>query len=298
MRKILVIIYFGITLYSVTAQSSLNTTQWERFPVAQNPAYAGYYEALSLGFLHRSQWTGIDGGPTQNILELQSPLKNPSAAIGINYLNESINTVNRNRFMISYAYRIIHGSNLLSFGLGLGANLQSTDMLKIEDIEDPAFTADKNSSFVPNASVGLVYKTPVFHAGLSISEPFAYKAKEGSFELDFGGIMYKATAGGDLNLTSDIRLQPSAYLRMSTALFQVAVEAKAAFKNMLIGGLGWRQEEAIYMLLGYNINNQFSAMYSYDYNIGAIGSYSKGSHELSLIYRFGYTVNASSPIDF
>jgi hypothetical protein len=62
--------------------------------------------------------------------------------------------------------------------------------------------------------------------------------------------------------------------------------------------LGYRVGEALIILLGYNLNRQFSLGYSYDMNIGELSKNTSGSHEINVQYKFGYRVNASNPRDF
>ena len=69
---------------------------------------------------------------------------------------------------------------------------------------------------------------------------------------------------------------------------------KAAYK----AGLGYRQKEAVMLLLGYNLNHQVAVGYSYDLTVGELKDYSSGSHEIQLQYKFGYKVNASNSYKF
>jgi hypothetical protein len=72
----------------------------------------------------------------------------------------------------------------------------------------------------------------------------------------------------------------------------------AEYAGMYSGGLGYRLNEAVNVLLGYKINRQLKAGYAFDISIGDVGQYAKGSHEIFLRYIFGYKVNASNPRNF
>ena len=58
------------------AQQLPQFTQYMFNTVSINPAYAGSRETLSIVGLHRSQWVGLEGGPTTQTLSLHSPLIN------------------------------------------------------------------------------------------------------------------------------------------------------------------------------------------------------------------------------
>ncbi|HBH47961.1 MAG TPA: hypothetical protein DDX98_04945, partial [Bacteroidales bacterium] len=67
--------------------------------------------------------------------------------------------------------------------------------------------------------------------------------------------------------------------------------------SFVLGG-GYRLNEGIIANAEYHMNQQFSIGYSYDYSLGDIGAFSSGSHELGLLYYFGYKLNTISPRDF
>jgi hypothetical protein len=62
-----------------------------------------------------------------------------------------------------------------------------------------------------------------------------------------------------------------------------------------IGG-SWRTTENVAVgILQLQLNPQIMFGYSYDYPVGALSNYSKGSHEVVLRYEFGYKVTAANP---
>ena len=71
------------------------------------------------------------------------------------------------------------------------------------------------------------------------------------------------------------------------------------YKSAYKAGLGFRLHDAIIMVVGYQLNRQFSLAYSYDLTVAReLNDYSSGSHEINLNYKFGYKVNASNPRGF
>jgi type IX secretion system PorP/SprF family membrane protein len=110
---------------------------------------------------------------------------------------------------------------------------------------------------------------------------------------------YFYTAGGKIDISGDIYIEPSAMLILSTVFKPEATfNCNGVFRDSYKGGVGYRTHDAIIILIGYNLNRQFSLAYTYDINIGELSNYTSGSHEIGLQYKFGYTVNASSPRHF
>ena len=65
--------------------------------------------------------------------------------------------------------------------------------------------------------------------------------------------------------------------------------------NMLINDIFWigasyRSDDAIVVLLEYQISRKFRFGYSYDYTLGELGNYNSGSHEIMIGYDFGFAV--------
>jgi hypothetical protein len=63
-------------------------------------------------------------------------------------------------------------------------------------------------------------------------------------------------------------------------------------------GVSYRSSRSIAGLLQFSINNQFRIAYTYDFDIGEIGKYSNGSHEVMLRYEFKYEVEVVNPLIF
>lgn len=306
MKKLIPIIFlFLVTgLSPVVGQSNGDLTQWNRYLLNQNPAYAGYYNVLTAGVAHRSQWVGLSGAPTTQLFELQAPLKKPGVALGLTYNHYTIGRFTQNDVMLNYAYRIQTRDYSLSLGLALGFTVGTREFADLEDNAlDPAFSDEGKSYFLPNAGFGVVYTTKTFHAGIAIPRLLGQKtAADGSISsgFDVGSMMIRATGSADVDITRDIILTPNLLVKYGIGwLFQATVGVDATLRETFSAGLGYRTSEAIYLKLGYYINRQFSAMYSFDFlNLGKVGENLGGSHEIGIVYHFGYTVVSSSPRDF
>jgi hypothetical protein len=66
----------------------------------------------------------------------------------------------------------------------------------------------------------------------------------------------------------------------------VGVNANAVIMDKLYAGLGYRNQDAMSIMLGYQIMPSLRASYSYDLTTSSLSAYSSGSHELFLTYCF------------
>lgn len=284
-------------------QKSYTVSQWQRNLLAINPSYAGFNEYLVVSALHRSQWVGMEGAPTLQNLEVHSALKNDEIALGATLYHEKIGSGNYTDVFLNYAYRINLSTAKLAFGLKLGFTSAKRDIIKLRDNEnDPAFDMENSSWLLPNFGVGLSYYNEKLFAGFSIPEFLGRKSNSNGktqIEHNFKNYIYRISGGYNYQLNNDFIIQPVLLIDYSIPTgFQLNINVNGTYKRSFLGGLGFRSGEAIIIQFGYKINNQFSGLYSYDFNIGEIRGYSNGSHEIGLVYHFGYQVIASDPRDF
>ena len=296
---------FAFAVGTVNAQDSYTSSQWSRYKTTQNVAYAGYYDYLTAGLLHKSQWVGWENAPTWQELEIQSPLKNASNAISMTYSMENFPTRNKTqKIKAGYTYIIKMSSFKTAFGLGLGVNYRTNNVLATRDVGDPAFADEKMSYIIPQAAFGVAFYNEKFHAGLSVPEFFGIAADEnGDYtpDMSFSDLLFKITGGYNYNLQlggTEAALSSDMMLLYSQSFFQIDINTIATINNSIIAGLGYRLEDAAYIVLGYKINRQFSVAYSYDYNYGLKEYSVTGSHVIGLVYDLNYIVKTANPRPF
>ncbi len=299
---LLLLVFFSL---GISAQDSeiIVTSQMDRNLVYINPAYTGFFETTVFSVLHRSSWIGFGkkgtpGRMLQNA-EFHNPLKNQSIALGGLFRHEVRGGQTRSEAFANYSHRIILGNqDRLAFGIKLGASFVSLDQDLILESDfglDPAFAGFENK-IIPNAGVGIAYYGNNYYGGLSI--PYLLN---NDLKPEMSGYFYLLSGGATLELNEYLLFMPNAVLAYSPSSnlnYQAVLNLK--YRDMLLAGVGYRANEAIIFNIGYSINYQFSLNYSYDLSIGPLSTYtnSKGSHEVSLLYYFGYKVNTVSPIDF
>ena len=91
---------------SSNAQQDPQYTQYMYNMNVINPAYAGTTEGLSLGVLYRSQWAGLDGGPTTFTFAGHAPV-GKRVGLGVSIIADEIGPVKETNAYVDFSYTIL-----------------------------------------------------------------------------------------------------------------------------------------------------------------------------------------------
>jgi type IX secretion system PorP/SprF family membrane protein len=271
-----------------------------------NPAYAGSREALSATLSYRMQWMGIENAPQLQTVSIHTPMKNDKVALGLYGRFMQYGISNSSSIYAIYAYHIKLGTGKLSFGLKAGVDMSNTNYngLKEIDTSDPVLPANGKLSFVfPNAGAGIYYFSKNIFAGASVPSFLFYKST-GSESTQayhsFSEYDIILSAGGLITFSPGFKFKPSALLDLSLydadKINQLDLNGNFIIADLLWIGGSWRTTEQVVVgHLQVNIGQQLMLGFSYDFPVGRMVSYSKGSSEIVLRYEFGSRVSASNP---
>lgn len=302
MRYLLHIAFLFVFCLALNGQIMPAISLFSDMPIQYNPASTGSKDALAVGIKFRKHWTGIEGAPSTQVFSAHAPLRNPRVAMGLLLENENIGATNYTGIFLNYSYKIPVLTGKLSFGIKGGITAGSQSSILLRDGIDRAFNENNNQFIVPNFGFGTYYYEKSYWAGFSIPRFFGFESKEsGQYQMvhDVSRYEYFITGGGIVNIKSDITVEPSALIVLSSVLKpEFTINCIGAYRETFRGGVGFRSSDAIIIHLGYNMNRQLTLIYSYDINIGKMSTYTSGSHEVNMQYKFGYTVNTSSPRHF
>src|SRR5665648_89162 len=270
-----------------------------------NPAYAGSRGVLS-GFLsYRMQWMGTKGSPVIQSVSLHTPTKNDKVALGIVAQFMQFGFTRSTSIYANYAYHIKVGKGKLSFGLKGGADLSNTDYsgILLTNSGDPVFSGNDKPYVLPNVGAGLYYFSDKLFAGFSVPSFLSYrKTGTGSVQAfhSFNEYDLVFSAGGLITFTQFFKFKPSMLidysLQNTKKLSQLDISGNIILADLIWFGGSWRtSEEVVVGILQVQLNPQLMFGFSYDYPVGRMHSYSKGSSEFTLRYDFGYKVSAANP---
>jgi type IX secretion system PorP/SprF family membrane protein len=205
----------------------------------------------------------------------------------------------------SYAYNIRAGNGKLSFGLKGGFDISNTVYPKdnfLTNPGDPVFVNDK-PYFLPNIGAGMYYFSDKLFAGLSIPSFLSYKKTgTGSIQAYHSFSEYDIifSAGGLLRFSPVLKFKPSILidysLQNTKKLTQLDINGNFILRDLLWLGASWRiSEQVLVGIVQVQIDPQLMFGFSYDYPVGRMNSYSKGSIEFVLRYEFGSKISAANP---
>lgn len=270
-----------------------------------NPAYTGSREALSAFLSYRMQWMGTKGSPVIQSVSLHSPMKNDKVALGIMAQFMQFGFTKSTSIYASYAYHIRLGEGKLSFGLKGGADLSNTDYtgILLTNSGDPVFSSNDKPYVLPNVGAGVYYFSNKLFAGVSVPQFLSYrKTGTGSVQAyhSFNEYDLIFSGGGLITFSQFFKFKPSVLidysLQSTKKLTQFDINGNFILGDLLWLGGSWRTTEQVAVgILQVQLNPQFMFGFSYDYPVGRMNSYSKGSSEFILRYEFGYKVSAANP---
>ncbi len=290
-----------VVAIALKAQSVNQPSQFYRNMIYINPSYVGVKGTAVASLMHRTNWVGFNGAVSYQNFEVHSPLKKKSVAIGVQARHEKVGATNSTELFFNYGHRIRMGDANMALGVKGGMQSKSVEEISLRADADPAFEENK-SELRPNFGFGASYYSRNYFVGVAIPELLSYlSGSDGNSDMEFDmqEFSYILSAGGKVALNEGFVFEPAGMLVYSPLLKpSYTFVLNSTYKNMFTGGVGYRANEAILFNAGYQLNSQMSIMYSYDYNIGLIGAYSKGSHEVGLLLYLGYEVKAGNPRDF
>ena len=297
MKKIIILIFIAFTAYSSNAQQDAMFTHYMYNTLAVNPAYAGSRDALTITGLHRSQWVGFDGAPTTQTLTLHTPILNQNTGLGLSFINDKIGPTNTTSFYADFSYKIkLTKKANLAFGLKGGLNMMTHNLtdLSLDTQNDPAFINDVQSKLLPNFGFGMYYFTERFYAGVSIPKllenNFDLNSTSGTTNLASEKRHYFLIAGSVFDLNEEIKFKPTAFVKLTNgAPIEGDITGSFIFNDKFWLGAMFRTGDAVGILAGINITDQFSLGYSFDWSYAnTTFRYNGGSHEIMLRYDFIY----------
>lgn len=261
-----------------------------------NPALTGTSENTQAFLSHRSQFTGLNGGPQTSYLSLDGPTLSKKFGIGFTALNDVTSILARTNFMVNYAYSLKLG-NTSSLRFGLAAGVQNNridfDKAQVVDQNDQILYGPRQSQSVFNADFGLALTLNKFQFGFAVPQLLN---NEPVFTTNTGEDLIYSTKR---HIRSTLKYEfsfgengenvfyPLVMIRaVKGAPIQYDINAVVDFKKRAWFGVTYHSNYAIAVSAGLRLDN-FSIGYAHDFVLAKVANYSKRSSEIVLSYRFG-----------
>ncbi len=304
---------------SVRAQQKPQYTQYVLNNYLLNPALSGIenYTDVKLGY--RQQWTGLEGAPKTsfvtahwalgdqylwtNPLSFDGDGQNPQShnyqqnytsspahhGMGVSAVSDKAGQWSALSFNLSYAYHLQLNNQLnLSAGIAAGVTRIGIDVnaLQLENPVDPALRNSVESQLKPDLSAGLWLYGAAFFSGFSVQQLLPQRLAFTGDENDDTGKRvphFFLTTGYKLYLMDELHLMPSALIKwVHHTPVSLDLSLKLGFKDKLWLGGGYRKNDALSLMAGFNISHLINLTYAYDFTTSQLNQASNGSHELVL----------------
>ncbi|WP_298472646.1 type IX secretion system membrane protein PorP/SprF [uncultured Maribacter sp.] len=298
MKKIYITLLLTLTsIGGLIAQQDAQYTQYMYNTMSVNPAYAGSRGVFSITGLHRSQWVGLDGAPTTQTLNFNTPVSK-RVGVGLSIVNDEIgNGTNQDTYFDAiFSYTIpTSDTGKLSFGLKAGGHLLNIDFNKLRNYNpalNPAGYQDIDRKFSPNFGAGIYYHTDKFYAGLSVPNFLKTEHFDSSGQSTTGLAQERLNlyfiTGYVFDLNPDLKFKPTVLLKgVQGAPLQVDLSANFMLHNKFTLGAAYRWDAALSALFGFQISDQFMVGLAYDKETTELGNtaFNDGSFEIMLRYE-------------
>jgi type IX secretion system PorP/SprF family membrane protein len=301
--KTSVFVILLVLLFAVqsTAQQKAQFTQYMFNGLVINPAYAGADEALSLTFIQRKQWAGIQNSPSTQSLLAHTLFKKKQTGLGFILINDKLGVHKNLNVLANYAYHLKVGEkSYLSMGVQAGLHNRKSDYasLMANSGTDPKLynAAISNTSF--DFGMGLYYRSPRLHVGISAPEliPETITLND-TLSIQLSKVNYFLFTKYLFVVNENINVEPSVLIKyLSGVPVSFDLNMNMIYRKVVTFGLSYRKSESIDFMLKGQITPQLQFGYSYDHSIGRVSNVSNGSHELMIQYIFKYVErNVTSP---
>jgi type IX secretion system PorP/SprF family membrane protein len=270
-----------------------------------NPAFAGCHDALSATILYRNQWVGFDDSPKKQMLSIHTPIKNNRIGIGALVENYTIGIFKKTSLIGNYAFRMELQKGILAMGLGFGVvvNQIAWDELRVTDPNDVYLINSPVTAYLPALSAGTYYYTKKFFIGFSlplfVGQQLGGSSSENKTTYNFSSANYFLSGGYVFNISPNVKFLPSMLVKYySDNVMQIDYNAQLNISDRIWFGAGYRSKNMLVAMLKCNISSQIQVAYSYNFDVGLLGRYRNGSHEVVLNYTFRYLRNVIGPRNF
>lgn len=299
MKKIALLLLFALLIVDV-AKASQNPlySQFMTNPFVINPALAGTYPYYQINLNSRLQWVGMTDAPMTNVISMHGPMVSQPMGLGGYFMHDVTGPTSNTSFNASYAYNYSIAEDLkISMGLTLGIKQYKIDGLQVLNPDDPFYQSGQVlSKLAPDAAFGVYVYSSIYHGGIAITQLFGNKLKFGADSIPGDSRLNQhifVHGGYKYLINREMSVEPTLILRKVKATpLQIDFNCRFWYgarqwnNNKLWGGVSYRSQDAISILVGVLYQRKIEFGYSYDIGINKFRSNHGGSHEISIGFKF------------
>ena len=274
------------------------------YKLGVNPGFAGANGKISGLILNRYQWVGFEGAPKTLVFSAEAAVEafGSPGGVGLNVVSDQLGFEKNTQINANYAYRKRFGIGDIGFGLSFGLYNKSIngewevpeDNLGIytQPGSDPAIPQGEVSQMAFDAGFGLYLSANRYYLGASVSHLNQASIKFSDLASAYLVRHYYFMGGYNIKLSDPLfELRPSFLFKSDIASWQLDLNVNIVFDERFWGGISYRMQDAIALLLGMEMENGLQFGYSFDLVTSAIGRYGYGSHEIFVSYSLDLEKN-------
>jgi len=301
MKKTVAFLYLIILVnFAVFAQQDPQYTNNMYYKLGVNPGYAGAENAISGLLLNRYQWVGYGGGePKTLVFSVDAAINafGSPGGIGINIVSDQWGYYDNMWINLNYSYKVTTSLGTLGLGISPGfynfninpSNgwVSSDDVLNSTDggAGDNSIPQQESSQLAFDIGFGAYLYTNKYYLGVSVSHLNQAAVKYDDLASDYLVRHYYLMGGYNIKLTDPLfELRPSFLFKSDVASWQLDLNTNIVYDNKFWGGLSYRVQDAIALLLGVELFNGLRLGYSFDLVTSALKRNSFSSHEFFISY--------------
>jgi type IX secretion system PorP/SprF family membrane protein len=299
--KLLALSLFAtFTATTVVAQQDKIITHFMFDKMSLNPGSTGIDKGICGVLMYRNQWDKVNGAPNSALLNIEANL-DPYlriGGIGISFFHDAIAFTRQNNLMLNYSYPLDLGFATLGIGVGVGITSlgMNPEWVPPTTLLDPTLpsafstmnmdlnfglylrsnTGPLDNGYYAGISSTHLTESPLTSIGSTPGTINTYNPARHYYVM--GGYTFRGIGPGDL--------ETNALIRTDLVKFSADINARYIWNNMAYGGLSYRVEDAVSIMLGWMPLPGASIGYAYDITTNRLSGVSKGTHEIMLKYCY------------
>ena len=279
----------------------MHLTQYMHNTLPWNPGYAGMSGKINAFVNNRNQYMGIDGSPTTTFIGADMALNvlGNQGGVGLMIFNESIGFYNNLLIQGIISQKFDLGEGKLGVGLNFGVVNMVLDGTKFipkptgnfengyHSDSDGSIPTTEVSGIGFDSGIGVYYKAPKFHAGISIMHLFNPEPNfKDEFNVYIPRIVYMSAGYNHALWEVPVTLMPSFMVRKSEGIWSFDLNMNVLYRERYWAGLSYRLQEGLAAIVGLELPSGLKVGYSYDIPMSAVTLRGGGTHEVLLGYVF------------
>ncbi|MCY1720759.1 type IX secretion system membrane protein PorP/SprF [Prolixibacteraceae bacterium Z1-6] len=274
------------------------------YKLGVNPGFAGADNAINGLILNRYQWSGVEGAPKTLVFSVDAAVNafGGPGGVGINIVSDQWGFYDNMWVNLSYSHKFTTSLGTLGVGIAPGVfNYSINGDWSIP--EDGMYTPPESDASIPqgeasqmalDVGLGAYLYTNKYYAGFSVTHLNQAAVKYDDVATDFLVRHYYLMGGYNIKLADPLfEVRPSFLFKSDLASWQMDLNANVVYDDRFWGGISYRVQDAVAILMGVELFNGLRVGYSFDLVTSAMSRNGFASHEIFINYSLDIERNRS-----